>query len=620
MIKKSIAPALLCTLLSSTALAGELVIDIATPGPITDATVAGDLITDTPGSTHQPILDFKFNGGVVTSTTGVANNTDLDAPLNFADVDQASPAIEGNVISVTAAANARADDQGNYLGNNLNLLDFLDTSAEAPAEALIGSVNFNNGTVTSIIDTADWSVNANDVTESDIGINNNSLTSRAIINGQNNYINGDVSSREASTSSAGPGIVDLAAETGFGAGGDFVIAAYQRNALFDDGSNPPTGGSASSTVTDLDMTYDINSLGTETSLTTQGNKLFAITEVNFLNNVIDIAHLGMDRDFAIGALQENAGTADAQITEIYMTMDVDRSVEGDMSISNNEFMATANVNNMTNQVVSDSGSGDANIFITAAQSNTGAVTSLIDVLYLDMAGAADVEDDDTNGDDVNSGNMLVNGNIIAAISSANDIVNVVTSEGSGDGLIDLNNTQKNSAAIKATVTDVGAGMTANATLSGDMSIANNNIGSYAYANIITSSVTRDNSGTGGVDFDLAQINEAAVSSTAEDLNLSMGASSADATTVGDMSVMNNTVTANALANFVFNDITYGGSSTSGNALASTQFNSGDLTATIQKVNMGITVAGVTSSNVGVRNNTITASAVANSATNIIRLR
>lgn len=716
MNNKLIAPALFCTLLSSTALAGELVIDISpalptpavapggTPTPATDpfsVTSTADIyITPTAVSTNAPLLDLKFNDQVVSVVPDATS--DLNGALNLGDVDNASPVIENNTISVIAAVNAKADADGNYDGNNENFYIFDPQDANTAAEALIGSINVNSGIATSSIDNATWGVTANDVTTSDIGINNNKLTSLAIINGQSNSISGDASSRTATESSTTVNAVIGGTTTrGLGASGigDFVIAAYQRNEFVDNSTAGTTdGGTASSRIIAVDMNFDINSIDDTSSIETQNNIFFAGTEVNFMDNRITVAHVGMDRNFVIAALQESDGNALAEVSSINMEMDVESSAEGGMTISGNQFRATASMNDMFNQILSDSGSGDANIFVNGAQYNTNAVTSLVTDLFLDMT-VADVSTVNAVAPatpDVASGDMSINGKTVLARSYANRAENEIFTDGSGDGPINVNMIQENIGAVTSTVSQVvqdnttadARAMTAEAAFTGTMSISNNDVasiayanmldnvisngssgsgdvnldlsqittvsgtvtaltedsnfgleantgamtgsmeiknndfGSYAYANIMTNTVSSNNNGTGSFDFDLSQINQTAVTSTTQNLGMNVFANETGSTMTGDMSVMNNTVTANAWANNMYNNIAYGGGSTSGNRLISTQINSGTVTARIQSVNMGITVAGITgtNSNVGVRNNTITASAVANSATNIIRLR
>lgn len=664
MNNKSIVPAMCLALLSTTALAGDITLNIgATATPI---------INITPSTTNAPIEDYRSNTGPTSSTIGVSTIPEsIDINLNLGNLTGGTNVIDNESFSAVAAANANKDSVTNqYSGDNINTIIFAAGTAYADAEALIGTVNLNSGTVTALIESGNLNIDGDDLAGATIGVSNVNMSSLAVINGQSNYISGDASSRAVgglSTNTAGintsgalPGIVT--------ANADLVIAALQHNA---------STGVAKSTIQNIDKTIDVSNLDAASSMTHQGQDIVAETEVNFLVNSIDVDHLGTDLDFVIAAAQVNEAEANTLVDEIDMSMTVSDSLLGDSTMSHMKIAALTTVNNMVNVVDSVSGSADGNITVFTLQDNDGAVNSTVSNLDMYMDGQ------NTLGTEAVGGNMTTENIDIDASASANIVNTYITTDTSGDGAIDVNLDQHNSGAITGLVTTLDLSMLANTALSGAMAIENSDVAAFAYANVANNYITNASNGSGDVDvgvaqtntgvidaatkildmsmsaddgaltggmslannnvaalayanvsynrsiadeggmrninLDIAQSNEESVLSTVNDVTGTLEAGTSATTITGDMSVMNNTVTANAAANTVYNDITFGNSSGSASSIKVNQSNTAAVTALISLVDIGVTANGTTSSSFGIRNNSFSASAVANSATNIIRL-
>ncbi len=286
MINKLMSGAALCAVLSSTALAGEIVIDISVD-PVTIA------VTPTSSNTFlKPILN---NVGDVTAHIG---GTEEDKKpripdaydLNLGDVDGAAAKNNNNEFNASAAANALADANGYYTGNNLSILPFDDPDFRGVAEALIGVSNYNKGAVSAFLGIIDLQIEADNLKKgASLSISNNKLKSLAVANGQTNYIGGDLSALT-------PGGVEAAASVDVATGvakatGDFAIAVTQTN-----------DGTVDSAIKDVNMFIEILSLDATSTSAIKGNEIIAATEVNFLSNVINVENFGVELNIAIAAL------------------------------------------------------------------------------------------------------------------------------------------------------------------------------------------------------------------------------------------------------------------------------------------------------------------------------
>ncbi len=166
---------------------------------------------------------------------------------------------------------------------------------------------------------------------------------------------------------------------------------------------------------------------------------------------------------------------------------------------------------------------------------------------------------------------------------------------------------------------------------GDVTTSNNSVQASTAVNVMTNESSSDDGGGGGdanVSLNLYQTNTGDVTSAVSNVDMSMTANADkadDITHTGDMSVANNDVGASSLANAINTDFVHsvngGGGKDYGSDISSYQTNTGDVSASVTGVNMAMHITGtIQSNNVGVRNNTIRASAVANSISNIIRMR
>lgn len=536
-----------CSLLSTTARASDLVIDI-TNVAITQTITSLNLRVGVPNTNNAP---------VTSNILGITNPVRYD--LNLADVDGTSGNADNNIAKNHAAlsqaiVNARVDPiTDEYLGNNVNLIDFDPTDGLSDAEALVGSLNINSGIVSATLDTIDMSADADDVTNGAVvGVNNNSATSFVVINGQDNYVTGDASSH----AEVGPTVSDVgydATNDVLSATGDIVIAAFQRNTAT---------GTATARTQNINMSVSVANLGVDaddtSSLVINGNDVLAINEVNHLSNIIDLAHSGVALQFATAAYQDNLAAVSGIINLIDMTMVVTGTAYGDMTTSNNNVYSYSRVNTLTNQAASDSGGEEFGINSYQNQNNSGAVSDTV-----------------TNVD------MFMT----AALTSDDDI------------------------------------------MSGDMSISNNNVASFSRVNVLSNQLVGDSGVEDGhLNLALYQTNSGVVSDSVSFVDMSMEATTATTTAPmsGDMSVMNNSVSANALASSMYNDVEFGGASDNSSTLTSRirglQSNTATIMASVSGVDMSVTVPGTTTSSVATRGNTVSATAAVNSAVNIVRLR
>jgi hypothetical protein len=439
--------------------------------------------------------------------------------------------------------------------------------------------------------------------------------------------------------------------------GNYALANQQTNVL------ASIDSTANSTVA-VELTGGGDSTVGDSSVSASGNVAQARAEGNVASNALEVA-AGADNS-ASGALASNQETLESVITATAIG-DVSIGVTGDGSeaiveasslvANDNLVAATARGNNATNTVVASSGAGysDVSGLNADADSTTNMATGTY-ALAQEQFSAGLVEANATSnvnidvagplggtGSTVARSSLDASGNQTQAVAEGNAAVNAMDlSAGanmSASGA--LLSAQDNSGEVNASaeshigLSAVGGGDTvvgdSSFTINDNRTVASargntalnalNVEAGAGFASISSDGASADSTSANATYVVLnSQTNSAAINANVTGSHMIAMTGGATSTMSGSSATVNfNTYEARATGNFADNSIRMS-AVPSGNgsaALASTQFNAGDVTAMASGIIMGVSVTGgsITGSSTTVSRNSITASATGNSAIN-----
>lgn len=466
----------------------------------------------------------------------------------------------GDIDGVQAYIRSNAFDAtagANANGEQNNLFNVvLGAGSVGDAEALIGVFNNNTGTVSSAVQFIDTQITAaNVLAGGSTEIAYNRYSSTGLANGTTNVISGDMTA-QTDLGVTGEATVDPAAvDNTVTAIGDVAIATAQVNS---------DTGTVTSLADDINAYISLTSLGDASgegdTSTITGNVTDVRATANSLINEVAVDSSGKGLSYAIAALQNNAGAVTGTIDDVKMYQQITGDFFGDVSTTNNQFSVSASSNVMNNTLTIASAGGDGGSFDSVLHQNSS-----------------------------------------AAVSSSADLVNLSVTAGSAGG----------------------------STYEGSLEVSNNAVSANSSANVIVNDFNISNLGDDhGSNIEMRQINSGAVTSglTNVDLSITAGISGGTDTFSGDMSVANNALDSTASANVLYSEIDYhgnsGGSVEHASLYSSFQSNTGAVTAGVTGagIDMSITVHGTVSGagGIGVSNNSVTSTAVANAVSSIIR--
>ncbi|MDH7972506.1 hypothetical protein QH494_09950 [Sphingomonas sp. AR_OL41] len=619
---------------------------------------------DAPG---RDVLTDGAAGLAVVSPDGIASATAPVSVLNVQDFGHGmvralqidSPVqllAEGNISNSTV----NSDDNiatGTATGNSATNSATLDATSLRTA-ANVGSLQAGDGSVTVAMGSPSSRVGAlimpqGLMTDSSLSVSGNTSTGTAIGSTAANSLtvtaNDIVNAGGHDKAKAG----SLGA--GYGAAADFALANNQKL-----GEPSIEGSSTAQIAAAVYGRFGLADAGATTdhsSLTVDGNTQRA----NALGNTavdrlaVSATRIAAGDDIAAGSALSSSQYGQANVSAV---SDLDLEMRGNLvassaSLSNNTNQALAAVNDVDNGLTIDAvaidsatgsdvlagvGSlGSARIVgdhvLASTQFATGTATA---VARTSLANGASSSGLDTSS-------FTIADNVTGADASANRAINAVsvTAGATGNADAGLANSQMSDTAVTSTaVTDAayGVGVSPGYTVrDSSIKIGGNSTSALARGNVADNRLTLSGTANGSLQLPTAQLGrfETVASAAATLLNgqSNYGAVTASAVTTGygvplnlastpfslsSVGVANNTVSANAYGNAASNQLTV---SSTGRlptaAVVNVQANYGPVTAQVIGANYRVVSGPMTAGSMSIAGNLLTASAVGNQATNAI---
>ncbi len=552
-----------------------------------------------------------------------------------------------SVLTVSGNA-SEADARGNYGVSTLDLTGFSNLATSAALHNIQGVV----GDVSATVLEAEVGIEGDtyNVIDSVLTVTGNSATARAI---GNTGINSLLVEAESLGGSGGIGSIDKPAGLGLNAASvvsaDYALSSWQ-------GHHNDVSASTSGMAL-IDLSSFTGDSVIDSTITVSNNSLTAVAQNNSVSNLVSLSTTSSTSLTAVLLSEQRAGsgnpanaTATAGVTSDFATAVVTAdNVSGTpIAVSGNSVTAIAGNNEATNRLVVEVGANLNGQASTAANATlaTGTNQVLADFAVMniqDAAGGA-VSATATPGvvgaivnETVASSPISVTGNNATAQSTINSALNTLSLTGASAlnataGLVNSQTTNGGSASATVQFGVVGAIVFDGATAS-PLNVSGNSYVATAAGNTATNALNATSSSvyspsgspaiggaiTGGLsaqaDYAVlnVQSNTATISATAQ--ALAVGVLSGGPVTNSNMSVTGNIVSASATGNRAVNSI--GMSAVAGGlpsaSLTSAQVNSASVSANVTGVVIGIGAGGVAGSSAVVSGNSISATAIGNSA-------
>jgi len=407
----------------------------------------------------------------------------------------------------------------------------------------------------------------------------------------------------------------------------------------------------------VSLSRDVSGSVTDSMISVANNTTTAQARGNVLGQSITVdANQSDGATYALYSQQETSGASQIVATaqNIMATISADGAAnavrESTLAVTGNATNAFATGNVATNSMLFDVAlfaGGDSTAFADGEDEISG--TAILFNAQFNEADVTSVVEDveygigiENVGDVAFQSALSVTGNTTTAQALGNRALNTLTLNTNmmaSDSSIGISSNQFNWSEVTATVSNVAGGITVDdvidANVASTMDVSGNGSLASAMGNtvsngVVLNAVAVDQSSSADTDTDNRLIAGSIVKSfqentadvTATTTNVVYGLAlnaGGDAMDTSVVTVSGNSIASQAIGNAADNRITVSAMTSSGSyGLANRQSNSGDVVATVSGSFIGITSdGGVSGAMTSLSNNTISATAIGNSATNVL---